>query len=223
MSADSVYVDPRVQKVRQLYEDLFDDDFYLLPIRKQLELQADRLAEAHDNRDDSVLFQISSWHPQLVGKPDAQILDYRFTIDDARTTIAREYGFMAWGEVESLQVRYSDPSFEETVNTMLAGDLPFLKEQIMARPGLPCARSRYGHGATLLHYAGTNGVESYRQVVPMNLADIVDFLVLSGSDPNSSANIYGRSTPRALFESSKHSYEAKVHEKVVGVFKKHER
>lgn len=223
MSADNVYVDPQVQKVRQLYDDLFDNNFYLSPIRKQLELQADRLVEAHNNRDDAVLYQIASWHPQLVGKSEAQILDYSFTIDDGRTTVAREYGFMVWEEVESLQERHSDPGFEEAVNTMLTGDLPLLQQQITARPDLPRARSRYGHGATLLHYAGTNGVESYRQVVPLNLADIVDFLILSGSDPSCSANIYGGSTPRALFESSKHSYESHVHKRVVGVFRKHER
>ena len=84
------------------------------------------------------------------------------------------------------------------------------------------ARSQYGHSATLLHYAGTNGVESYRQVVPLNLAEIVDFLIAAGADQHSKANIYGGSTPRQLFESSKHSYESKVYKDVVGVFSRHE-
>ena len=30
--------------------------------------------------------------------PDARILDYKFSIDDGRITVAREYGFKDWGE-----------------------------------------------------------------------------------------------------------------------------
>ncbi len=105
---------------------------------------------------------------------------------------------------------------------MLSGDLSSLKAQIREKPELLSSGSLYGHSATLLHYAGTNGVESYRQVVPLNLAEIVDFLITSGADQNSKADIYGGSTPRELFESSKHSYESKVYEDVIGVFSKHE-
>jgi hypothetical protein len=73
-----------------------------------------------------------------------------------------------------------------------------------------------------LHYAGTNGVESYRQIVPLNLSEIVDFLIASGADVTSKANIYGGSTPRELFETSKHSHESGVHKDVIAVFKKYE-
>jgi hypothetical protein len=180
------------------------------------------LTEAHHNRDDSACFQIASWHPDLVGKSDGWILDHAFGADDGKITIAREYGFKDWDEVQSIQDRQSDVGFEIAVNTMLAGNLSSLKEQLRETPDLPSARSRYGHEATLLHYAGTNGVESYRQVVPLNLAEIVAFLIASGADHGSKANIYGGSTPRELFESSKHSYESKVHRDVIDVFIKYE-
>jgi hypothetical protein len=170
-----------------------------------------------------LVFRFCSWHPELLGKSDAQILGYGFTIDDGKVTIAREYGFKDWHAVNSLEEGHSDIDFENAVNTMFSGDLPGLKEQLKGRPDLVHARSRYGHSATLLHDAGTNGVESYRQVVPLNLADIVDFLILSGADPDCRVNIYGGSTPRTLFESSKHSYESKVHKKVIAVFKKYEK
>jgi hypothetical protein len=105
---------------------------------------------------------------------------------------------------------------------MLSGNLSSLKRLTGETPDLISARSQYGHGATLLHYAGTNGVESYRQVVPLNLPDIVEFLLASGADPASKANIYGGNTPRELFETSKHSYESGVHHDVIAVFKKYE-
>ena len=222
MSKDNVYVDPKVQKVLNLYADIFTGDFYSLPVRRQLELQADRLTEAHHNRDDSVCFQIGSWHPELVGKQDHQILDHVFSTDDGRITIAREYGFKNWDDVDVIGDRRSNVKFEKAVNTMLSGNLVLLKGLIEEIPDLISARSQYGHRATLLHYAGTNGVESYRQRVPLNLSEIVDFLIASGADVTSKANIYGGSTPRELFETSKHSYESNVHKDVIAVFKKYE-
>jgi hypothetical protein len=220
--SNHLYVDPKIQKVIQLYGELLSRDFYSLPIRRKLYLQADRLTEAHRNRDDAVCFQIASWHPNLVGKSDARILEHVFGIDDGKLTIAREYGFKNWDDVESMQDRQSDVAFEIAVDTMLSGNLRSLKEQLREAPTLPNARSEYGHKATLLHYAGTNGVESYRQVVPLNLAEIVDFLIASGADQSSKADIYGGSTARELFESSKHSYESKVHRDVIDVFRKYE-
>ena len=222
MSNNKVYVDPKVQKVLNLYADVFAGDFYSLPVRRQLELQAVRLTEAHHNRDDSVCFQIGSWHPELVGKNDDSILNHVFSIDDGRTTIAREYGFKDWNDADTIGDRRSNVKFEMAVNTMLSGNLSLLRGLIGETPDLTSARSQYGHSATLLHYAGINGVESYRQVVPLNLTEIVEFLIASGADLTSRANIYGGSTPRELFETSKHSYESNVHEDVITIFKKYE-
>src|SRR5882762_8635805 len=136
MRNNDVYVDPKVQKVIRLYSDLLVREFYSLPIRRQLEFQADRLTEAHHNRDDSVCFQIASWHPDLVGKSDGWILDHAFGADDGKITIAREYGFKDWDEVQSIQDRQSDVGFEIAVNTMLAGNLSSLKEQLRETPDL---------------------------------------------------------------------------------------
>jgi hypothetical protein len=193
-----------------------------LPIGTQLGLQATRLAEAHQRREDSVCFQIGSWHPDLVGQSDERILNCSFNGDDAKITIAREYGFKDWGDVEAIEALASDVAFENAVDTMLSGNIDSLREQIEKRPELLRSRSQYGHRATLLHYAGTNGVESYRQVVPLNLAAIVDVLIAAGADQHSSANIYGGSTPRQLFESSQHSYKSTVYEDVVSVFNRYE-
>ena len=222
MSHVGVYVDAKVLKVIELYADIFASNFHSLPIGTQLELQSARLMEAHHNRDDSVCFQIGSWHPGLAGESDERILNYSFTLDDAKVTIAREYGFKDWNEGESVDGRVSDVAFERAVDTMLAGRLSLLREQIRKTRALLGARSQYGHSATLLHYAGANGVESYRQVVPLNLAAIVEYLLAAGADQHCKANIYGGSTPRQLFESSKHSYESRVYEDVVGVFSRHE-
>lgn len=218
----NVYVDPQVRQLRQLYADLFAADFPTLPIVRQLERQADRLARAHREGNAAICFQIGSWHPRLVGRTEAQIVAAPFTLDDAKTTLAREYGFATWRDVEALGETSSDTDFERTVDTLLDGDLDTLRTRIAADPNLVRARSRYGHRATLLHYAGSNGVESHRQVVPLNLADLVDGLLAAGADPKATAAIYGGSTPRQLFDTSKHPYEAGVHAAVSAVFDRYD-
>ncbi len=222
MSNVKVYIDPKVQKVRDLYADLLTAEFYSMPIRIQLELQAARLTEAHRRGNDAVCFQIGSWHPDLTGEPDERILEYAFSLDDASLTVAREFGYKSARDVEALADKGSSAAFERAVNTMLAGDLASLKTMIAARPELLYERSQYGHGATLLHYTGTNGVESHRQVVPSNLAEIVEFLIAAGADPSSKAEIYGRTAPRELFETSKHSHRSGVYGPVMSVFTKYD-
>ena len=118
--------------MRDLYAGIITGDFYSFPVRKQLELQAERLAEGHRAGDDAVCFQIGSWHPALTGKPDAQILAHAFTDDDARATLAREYGFKSWTDVPA--GRRSNVNFEKAVNTMLAGDLPALRRSSARTP-----------------------------------------------------------------------------------------
>jgi ribosomal protein S18 acetylase RimI-like enzyme len=218
----AVHVDPKIRKVLDLYADVLTGDFYSRPIRTQLELQAIRLTEAHRARNDAVCFQIASWHPDLTGTSDDRILANAFALDDGPSTIAREHGFADWEQVSRLAGMTSDVAFEGAVNTMLSGDLSSLRSLVEQDRGLLGARSRYGHRATLLHYVGTNGVESYRQVVPLNLAEVVEFLLASGADPSAKAQMYGGGTARELFESSRHSREAGVLESVSAVFRKYE-
>ena len=81
-------------------------------------------------------------------------MDHVFSMDDGRTTIAREYGFKDWNDVDSIGDRRSNVRFEKAVNAMLSGNLSLLKGLIEETPNLTSARSQYGHSATLLHYAG---------------------------------------------------------------------
>jgi ankyrin repeat protein len=205
MNAATPYIDPEVQALRTLYEDLLSSNFYAWPITIQLEKLAVRLWESHRAQKDAVCFQIKSWHPALQSKDDAQILQSAFNLDDARITIAREFGFLTWDKVLCLAQKTSDIEFELAVDIMLNGDLDTLKQLLHASPDLTARRSSYGHAASLLHYLGNNGIESYRQIVPRNIVDVIELLLASGADPASLANIYGGSTPLELFLTSKHT------------------
>ena len=74
---------------------------------------------------------------------------------------------------------------------MLSGDLDSLRRLISEDASLITQRSCYGHRATLLHYCGNNGVEFWRQQVPLNLKDIIHFLIENGADKNATMSVYG--------------------------------
>ena len=217
MAEDKIHIDPEVRAVIDLYSDILSEELYATPVYRQLEIQAQRLLEAHREGNAAVRFQISSWHPMLVGKSEEEIMKSTVDFQDAKMTIAREHGFKDWSEVLALGEKGSDLKFEKAVDAMLSGDVDRLKAMVNESPYLVHAVSRYGHGASLLHYSGTNGVESYRQIVPPNLAESVRFLIDAGADTGREANIYGGSTPIELFESSKHSHESGIFESVLRI------
>ena len=133
-----------------------------------------------------------------------------FSLNDARQTIAREYGFADWSDVEARGANSPDPAFELAVDTLLSGDVETLRGLLTGDPSLIHQRSSFGHHSTLLHNVGSNGVETYRQRVPMNLAEVTRLLVQAGADVNATANMYGGSTTLGLLVTSDHPAKAGV-------------
>ena len=170
-AGQTVYVSDQVSEVERLHPDLFTDSFRRLPIRDQLDRQAHRIVEGHNAGDRAVVTHITCWHPKHVCRSADDIMSSTFTLDDARQTIAREYGFAGWSDVEARGANPPDLDFEIAVDTLLRGDAEKLRGLLAANPSLIQQRSSYGHRSTLLHYVGSNGVETYRQKVPMNLAE----------------------------------------------------
>lgn len=93
---------------------------------------------------------------------------------------------------------------------MLSGDVEKLRGLLSSDPTLIHQRSSFGHRSTLLHYVGSNGVETYRQRVPMNLTEITRLLVDAGADVNATASMYGGSTTLGLLITSDHPAKAGV-------------
>jgi len=217
-SAPNVYACAEVREVQRLHRDLLTDTFRQLPIREQLDCQAQRIFEAHKSGDKAVTPHIKCWHPTLVGHSIEDIMACDFTLNDARNTIAREYGFSDWADAEERGIDPPDPDFESAVDAILSGDMAALRSLLDFKPSLIHARSSYGHGSTLLHYVGSNGVETRRQVVPLGLAGVTQFLLDKGADVNATAEMYGGdSTTIALLISSSHPLGAGVMDEVVKV------
>jgi len=211
-----VYVAGEVRAVERLVEDCASEaGFEELPIRDRLDRLARRLLRAHREGDEAVAVSVTCWHPELVGASVAQIMAADLRLGDARETIAREHGFSSWAAVEEHGAAPPDPGFERAVDAVVHGDLETLGELLTAEPSLVTRRSDYGHRSTLLHYVGSNGVETHRQKVPANLAEVARTLLAAGAEVDAPADMYGGgSTPLGLLLTSVHPRAAGVLDEV---------
>lgn len=203
----TVYINPQIQALRALYQQIHEaaTDNSLFAI---LERQANGIVRAHRAGNDAVCFHLGSWCPDFQGLTAARMMARELSLEQARLTVAREYGFGHWSSIAKLTDRHLDCAFEQAVDKLLAGDIAYLSQALARDPSLARQRSGYGHGATLLHYLGANGVESHRQVTPMNAVELGRCLLQAGANVNASANIYGGCNTLALVNSSAHPADA---------------
>ncbi|MFK7767390.1 MAG: hypothetical protein AB8B55_09230 [Mariniblastus sp.] len=209
----NVYACDAVREVRKLYQGAPIASF-----KSTIELitqHAEILLTAFQSNQAVAKFQISNWHPTLVGKSAKVIFACDFTLEDSKATLAREFGYQNWNDAEARSERL-DQGFEQCVDLALAGEVETLKSKLVANPRYANQTSSFGHRATLLLYLAANGVETWRQVVPTNVVEIARLLVGSGADKNAKMNVYGGEfNTIALVESSAHPNAAGVAKELV--------
>lgn len=133
----------------------------------------------------------------------------------AREIVVREHFFGTWNEFVAFQeARRTEGTptamFEAAVDAVVAGDLEGLRQRLMSKPELVRMRSSRTHGATLLHYVGANGVESFRQKTPPNAVHVAELLLANEADVEAVASMYGGSTVLGLTATSVHPWLAGV-------------
>ena len=161
--------------------------------------------------------ELHNWLPGATQQPLPALFGLPLTLDDARDAAARAHGF-ADRHAAALAVAGGDTELEAAIEALLQGDVVGLTAAIDRTPDLVVRRSHYGHGATLLHYLAANGVETYRQRVPLNGAAIASMLLARGADPNAEADMYGgRRRMRGMLISSAHSRLAGVTDEILRV------
>lgn len=215
----NVHKDPQVSSLIDLYDGLLSASNYQLPIRSHLELLAERLLLGHMNKHPGIIFVTGR---KFGRKSMDEIFSSEFSLEDARNSVAQDFGYQNWNEVNKLGEIKPDAGFESLVDSLLAGDLEVIKHAIAIKPELVHQRSSYPHKSTLLHYTGSNGVEGYRQVVPSNLVEIVDSLLSTGADISLQAQVYGGCTAEELMKTSKHPHEAGLFEALQNVFNRYQ-
>ncbi len=216
--SSAVYISSEVADIAALYPYLTDVSFRDLTVRDQLAKQAETLRQAHAAGDRRVRMQLQSWWPVASGRSIDALMSVSLSEMDSRLTISREYGFANWAAVEALKTERVDPSFEQALDEMLSGDLMVLQERLARSPELARTRTVFGHRSTLLHYLGANGVESHRQVTPLNAADAARMLIRHGADVTAKADMYGGGqTAYVLAHTSAHPYKAGIADELLDV------
>ena len=186
-----VHVSDEIAAVISLHPYLRDPDFRIAPIRDQIELQAETVLRAHHQGDPRVLPHLLSWWSGAARRSSDEVMEATFGGIDAKATLSREYGFSGWDEVSVLGDMAQDSDFETAIDALIAGDEATLEQLIEEEPALAARQSRFGHRATLLHYLGANGVETWRQQTPLNAPTLARLLIRRGADPSKNAKMYG--------------------------------
>ena len=182
-----------------------------------------KLAAGLVSTEDYPWISMSNHHPQFLGKSE-KLLRKNFSdlyrtgirdpLHDSQVCIAREYGYENWDELRRGEKPFSE-NFEKALAALLKGDLKLLQELLKEQPGLCQAISPFGHQAKLLHYAASNGVEIWRQIVPANLEEGVRLLLNYGARPEALMKAYGGTYDvLALLDSSAHPRVAGCYEAV---------
>ena len=213
--ATDIYIDRQIAALRQLHHETLQLDRSKISIHDFLLRQTNTLIEAHFEGNDSVVFHFACWSPEMRAMSAPDIMRFPLTMDVAKLSVAREHGFQRWADVEALGSTSFDNDFEQAVDLALSGEASSLSEMLATSPQLAEQTSQFGHAATLLHYVAANGVESHRQIVPLNAVEIVNTLLEAGADVNAEANMYGGgSRVLGLLLSSAHPNNAGICEDV---------
>lgn len=205
-----IYSAPIVKEINSFYEDILNPSA-TESILHHLEKISVKLYTGLMQKKVCLFTQINNYHPNFLGAPISVLKDIEFKLEDCRHAIANEYGFSTWNDVLALENTHYNMEFEFCVNSLLEGDTEALKNRLEAKPDLITSKSEYGHKATLLHYTASNGVELWRQKVPMNLEQIIILLINAGADKSALMNVYGGEfTSHELFTSSAHPFDSGI-------------
>lgn len=217
MKAD-VFVSEPVSQVVRLYAGLVDEQAWTRTACEQLEQLADRLLHGHRDRLPGAAVELHNWLPNAGRRSTQELFELSLSNVDALETVARAHGFVSWREARTAGHQPGDPIFERAIEDLLVGDIPSLVGALDRAPDLVVRRSHYGHRATLLHYLAANGVETYRQRVPLNASKVAAILLERGADVLATASTYGQEqTTRGLLLSSGHPRAAGVTNDVLAV------
>lgn len=214
-----------------------------LPHRPSLERYrklAKELVKACRSADGMALdHHIGQWVQMLaklcqVGLESGEIKDYarrqmaeKCSLTTAQFVIARAHGFESWPKfsrhLEALAQTNSPVSrFEAAADAIVNGDAAALERLLLEEQGLAHARSNREHRATLLHYVAANGVESYRQKTPRNIAAITQMLFNADAEIDATADVYdGGCTTLGLAATSIHPERAGVQKELLQLLLDH--
>lgn len=213
---EGVHIGNVIEDLIDFYKPILDVKLDFETIYDQILAFGEHAHEQFQAGDHRSMFEFNNYNPKYIGKSTEDNIKSNPTKQDFLETAANCFSFKSLAEAETKGHVAIDVPFEKSIDTMLAGNIENLKELIGENPDLLSQNSQYAHKAGLIHYLGSNGVEAWRQVVPMNIVDILKLLIEKGAKPNMWNNIYGSpSTLKGLVETSAHPYQAGLTQDII--------
>jgi ankyrin repeat protein len=87
------------------------------PNLEQLKKQAKAVLKGYESADPAVLEEIRTEHPAWRRATVSEIASARFTLADAQTVIARQYGFESWPKLRAHVVQFHAAQFQDDAST----------------------------------------------------------------------------------------------------------
>jgi len=168
--------------------------------------------------DDRILPVLNNYHPDYISMSWSEIRRKGVSPEEAMDGAAYYYSFKGYDQVPDGNV---DHEFEAVLDILLTGNIELIGEKLEADHSLLSKKSRYGHEATLWHYLGSNGVELHRQIVPLNLPEIIELFMRKGVDRSMTMKVYGgEHRLKEMLATSAHPLEAGLQEMALDVLEK---
>jgi hypothetical protein len=212
-----IYVCEEVHKVNNLFEPALAQFPSHQKISDFLQDLINLMGVGYIKGDDAIAVLMTNHHPDLVGESSFKIMSEQFTTEEYRSVILFDHGFSTWAEAEDAGT--VDIEFEKAVECVISGDIPQLIELLNLNPELISGQSGFGHKAGLSDYVAANGVEIWRQKVPLNAPQVLELLLEKGANLEQNNNIYGGSSLKSLIESSDHPNMAGVADDLMSLLK----
>ncbi|MFY0687113.1 MAG: hypothetical protein JXQ90_08115 [Cyclobacteriaceae bacterium] len=210
-----IYICEEVENIRRLFNPVLESYPQPQKITQYLQELIELMSLGYMKGDHSLAVLMSNHHPDLIGESSYKIMSEKFIQQDYQSVILFDHGFSTWAEAED--AGNLNIPFETAVTSLVNGDQQKLAALLDEHPEIIHQQSSFGHKAGLIHYIAANGVEIWRQSVPMNATYLVELLLEKGADPHQQNNIYGGSSMVSLIESSDHPNMAGVADDLISL------
>ena len=219
MLYNRTYQAKEVVAVQQLHHHILEQRLSYPSLFAELNAYAINLQQHYQMGNPAVSIEIAYYHPNYIACTPKEIFAADLSLTDFQITIARTYGFDNWQAVHRLMNVQHQPNFEMAIDILLTGRIDVLEDHLKQFPQVLHQRSAYGHRAGLIHYLASNGVEIWRQTVPLNLKKLLAYLLQNNCDPHMQAKLYGENSLLPLLITSDHAWKAGVAKEAISLLK----